>query len=512
MAPESRETGAAPPRDVDVGEPPADLTSVVLAGVAWKIATRIVSGTTRVVLIVVLTRLLTPEDYGIAGMALLVTSFALLFTDPALGAALVQRPTIDERDRSTVFWLAAGIGVVLTLVGVASAGLVADFFDESEVRDLVVVSSFCLLAASLSIVHRALLARRLAYRRLEIGEMASLVAGAAAAVAVAAAGYGPWAVVANFVVYTVAGTILVWALLDWHPRATFSMSSVRSMGGFSARIFSATLLGWGNQNLDTALVGRFLGAAALGTYSLAYSAMLLPTTLLGRPLRHALAPAYARIQDDRQRLERAWLRSKRITSALEIPALLALVVLAPDLVPVVFGDRWEDAVVPLQLLCVGGVANSLGTLNWSLLQASGEAGVVLRVTLLSSALTWTAFAGGLHWGIVGVAGFYAAARWLFVLPATWLTTRAVSFGFRPALRAGTEALAASLVASAVGVGARELLVELDVAAFLRIVLVSAAMLTAYAAAIFVIAPILVRDLKDVLRRRVDDAALPGQPA
>ena len=510
MAPESRATSALPPGDVDTGEAPPNLAGTVIGGVAWKLSSRAVSGVTHLVVIVVLARLLTPTDYGIAGMALLVTSFAFIFTDPALGAALVQRPTIDERDRSTVFWLATAIGTVLTILGVLLSGFVADFFDQEQVRDLVIVSSLCLGLTSLSVVHRALLTRRLAYRALEVRDMVATVAGAAVSIGVAAAGFGPWAIVANLLVYVLVGTILVWAFLDWRPRAIFSVSSARKLGGFSAKITSAAVFDWGSLNLDTALVGRYLGAASLGAYSLAYNAMRLPVNYLGRPLFQALSPAYSRIQEDRTRLERVWLQTKRVSIAIIAPALLVLIVVAPDFVPVVLGDQWGDAVVPLQILCIGGLANTLTSLHWSVLQACGEAGVLLRVTVLSAAVTWTAFAAGLHWGIVGVACFYAVAKWLLVAPSTWLTTRAVAFRFWPTLRAGRETVPGALVAVIVGLATRQLLLEFEAAALVRLVLVSAAMLLGYGATIMAVAPGLVRDVRDVVRRRGNARAPTGQ--
>ena len=120
------------PSDIDYAPPPADLTGAVVSGVLWKAATRGVSLATRVATVVVLARLLTPTEYGVAGMAIVVASFAALLTDPALGAALVQRPAIDERDRSTVFWLAVGIGGFLTVLGIAVSPLVADFFGQGR--------------------------------------------------------------------------------------------------------------------------------------------------------------------------------------------------------------------------------------------------------------------------------------------------------------------------------------------------------------------------------------------
>jgi O-antigen/teichoic acid export membrane protein len=491
-----------PPRPgVDEGRPPADLTGAVLSGVFWKATTRGVTTVTRIVVVLLLARLLTPTDYGIAGMALVVASFAGILADPALGAALVQRPTIDERDRSTIFWLAVGIGATLTVLGLVLSPLVADFFGEPQVRELFAVASLCFVVISLSVAHRALLTRKLAYRKLEIREMVSVVAGGIVAVAVAFAGLGPWAIISNFATYCVVSTVLVWLLLDWRPKLLFSRDSVRNLGGFSAKVFGATLLSWGNSNLDNVLVGRVLGAPALGAYSLAYNTTQMPVEIVGETVQKAVTPAYSRIQREKERLERAWLRNKRMAVALIAPALMTLAVVAPDLVQVLYGDKWDAAVTPLRLICIAAIAISLGALNWSVLQARGEGGMLLRISLLTSSVTWLAFVAGLAWGIVGVAAFYAGARWLLVAPTTWLTTRALSFDFRAGLWAGLGILPIAAGAAVVALAGRELLLETDVPAVVRLVVVAVVMLLCYFGLLLVFARPLVRDVWHVLRSR-----------
>jgi O-antigen/teichoic acid export membrane protein len=498
------------PSDVDYGLPPADLTGAVVSGVFWKATTRGVAITTRIATVVVLARLLTPTEYGIAGMATVIASFAMMFTDPALGAALVQRPTIDERDRSTVFWIAVAIGGSLTVLGLAMSPLVADFFGEPQVQELFAVASLCFVVMGLSVAHRALLTRRLAYRSLEVREMLSLVTGATVAIAVALAGFGPWAIIWNFVAYCAMSTVLVWLLLDWRPRFTFSSGSARNLGGFSLKIFSATLLSWGNANLGNVLVGRFLGAPALGAYSLAYNASQVPVTLFSETLLRALSPAYSRIQREKDRLERAWLRNKRMSVALVAPTLMSLIVVAPDFVHVLFGEKWDEAVAPLRLLCLATIAHSLGALNWSVLQARGEAGTLLRVLLLTSAVTWLGFAVGLKWGIVGVAACYAVARWVLVVPTTWMTTRALSFEFWAGLRAGAGILPIAALAAAVGFGTRELLLETALPVAARLVLVGLVIFVVYVALLVVLARSFVRDVWQVLTRpRQRDEASSG---
>jgi O-antigen/teichoic acid export membrane protein len=487
--------------EVDHGKPPVDLTSTVVSGVRWKSLTRVVAVATRVIMVVVLARLLTPTEYGIAGMALVAASFGLLFTDPALGAALIQRPAIDERDRSTVFWLAGGIGLLLTVLGVALSGLIADFFGEGQVQELFAVCSLCFVVVSLSVAPRALLARRLAYRSLEIRDMVSIVAGGVAAVGVALAGFGAWAVVMNLVASTLVSTALVWILVDWRPHATFSRESARNLGAFSGRVFSASALSWGDLNLDKALVGRYLGAEALGPYSLAFAAMLLPQTTLGRPFNEVLSPAFSRIQGDAERLERAWLRSKRLSVAVVAPAVLALVVLAPDFVPVVFGAQWDDAILPLQLLCIGGVAASLVNLHWAVLLARGEGSTLLRLTFWSSLVRWAAVLVGLPWGIVGVAASYAGVRWLLVVPSTWFTTSAVSFRFWPALRAGTGMLPAAIAAAAAGFAVRQLLLQTSTPQAARLVITAGAILASYLGIVLATTPSVIREMLRIFRTR-----------
>jgi O-antigen/teichoic acid export membrane protein len=501
MASKSREANAPTGQDVDIGAPPDDLTGAVLSGVLWKSMSRGVTLATRIVVIAVLARILTPGDYGVAGMALVVMSFAAIFTDPALGAALIQRPEIDERDRSTVFWTATGIGATLTVLSIAFSPLVARFFGEPEVRNLFAVASLVLVVTSLSVAHRALLTRQLAYRGLEIRETVSIVTGGVVAICVALAGFGPWAIVSNALAYSVMSTVLAWLLLDWRPRAVYSRASIRRLGAFSSRIFGAMMLAWGNQNLDNALIGRVLGAAALGAYALAYNTMMLPVGLVAGTLHQALTPAYSRIQHDKERLERVWLHNKRLSVAIVAPALMCLAVVAPDFVHVLVGDQWGAAVVPLQILCVGAVATSLGALNWSVLQARGEGKALLRLQVLSSAVTWIAFVAGLPWGIVGVAAFYAAARWLLVVPAAWFTARGVSFDFGATLRAGTAMIPLALGAALVALGTRELLVEAGVPPVLRLVAVGLVMAVAYIGLVRLVIPSLVEEILQIARRR-----------
>jgi O-antigen/teichoic acid export membrane protein len=452
-------------------------------------------------MIVILARLLTPDDFGVAAMALVATTIVSLFADPALAVTLIQRPTITERDRSTVFWVTFAVGGLATVVGVAISPLVANFFGEPQVTALFAATSLTFTVVALGATQRALLARKLDFRGLQLREIGSALIGFVAAIALAVGGFGPWAVVGNTIVAAVASTVLLWFLTPWRPHFMFSRQSFRELGSFGGQLFLARMFTWANTNADNLLVGRFLGPAALGFYALAYNVMFLPMTRLAVPLQAVLSPAYSRMQHDVERLEAAWLKSYRIIVGLLAPGFFGIMVVAPDLIPVAFGSKWEEAVHPLQLLCLAGAAHAVVTLDWAILQARGKGGTLLRLYGFVAIVSVASFVIGLQFGIVGVAAAYAIAKWLLFLPDTWITTRGVSFRFWPAVRASAGPLPLALAAAAVSFLLREALVAADVIPFARLLLVGGVMLLVYVGLVLAVAPETVGEARRALRRR-----------
>ena len=477
-----------------------DIAGAIATGIRWNALSQVLGEVTRVVLALVLARRLTPADYGLAGMATVSVSFASLFTDPALGTALVQRRRISEDDRSTVFWTTAGVGAIVALIGVLLSGYVADLFGRHEVKNLFMVLCAGLFVASLGVTQLALLTRSLAYRSLEIRGIIASVVGAAAAIVVAFAGFGAWAIITNWLVVTTLSTILVWLLSRWRPRAVFSRASLSDLGSFGLKVFGARIFSWGNSNMDNVLVGRYLGAAPLGAYALAYNVMYVPITRISSPLTRILSAAYARMQHDPERLQNAWLRGRSILSALLLPAFAIVIVVAPDLVPVAFGAKWHNAITPLQLLTAAGLARTLVATNWALLTALDRPGTVLRVQAIASVIIVGSFVAGLPFGIVGVAGFYAAARTLLAFVDTAMTTRATGYPFLRSLRAGAEPLPVALAAGALGLGLRLLLVHEHIPAAARLVTVTAGIAVSYLAMLYLTSPRMVAEAIAMLRR------------
>ena len=284
------------------------------------------------------------------------------------------------------------------------------------------------------------------------------------------------------------------------------------MGVFGLKLTGTRLLNYANLNTDNTLVGRFLGASSLGIYGISYNIMFTPLSRINLPIYGVVAPALARLQHDPERLKAAWLRSKRLTATLLNPAFFAILVVAPDLVRVILPAKWLPAVPVIRLLCLAGLGHSLIALNSTILQARGHAGTVLRLGIFTSVVTLTAFASGLPWGILGVAGFFAAAKWLLVLPDTWITTRRAEVPLHSALWASGAMLPFGLASAAAGYGLQQLLVNAGAPAVVRLVVAGAAVFVIYAGLIYAFVPSFVREVRGVLsRRRAGAEAPPDAP-
>jgi PST family polysaccharide transporter len=233
-------------------------------------------------------------------------------------------------------------------------------------------------------------------------------------------------------------------------------------------MFGARLLSYANINADNLLIGRSLGAAALGTYAIAYNVMFAPLARLTSPIQAVMIPAFARLQDDVPRLGHAWLRGARLTAFVSIPAFLGMAAVAPDFVPVVLGTRWTEAVPVLQLLCIAGIFQSVEALQWSVLQSCGRAGTLLRYTAVSTFVNVSAFVVGLHWGITGVAAGFVIARAIMVPVITRITCGVVGLRLSGYIRTHATVLQAAGAMLGIVLAARLGLADAGVPAIVRL--------------------------------------------
>lgn len=477
------------------------LGALVRTGLRWKFMSQGTVQVFRIVFGVLLARLLSPHDYGLAGMVLVLSGIALAFSDLGLGAALVQRRALTERDRSTAFWAGIAAGLLLTLIGLALSGPAASFYGESRVRGLFAAFSLTFLITSIGTTQRAMLTREMNFRSLELRAMAGTLAGGIVGVTFAALGYGPWAIIFQQLAIASCSTTMLWLASPWRPRLVFSLQSLRSMGGFSGNVLAQRLLYYAHENAGSLLIGRFLGAAALGAFTVAYNVILTPFSRVCVPIAEVLFPAFSRLQDQRERLAESWLRATRLVGAVSIAPMLGLLVVAPDFVHVVLGHRWDPAVPVIQILCWVGLQQALQSLNASAMLALNRARTLFRYTVFFFLAHLAAFAIGLQWGIVGVAACYAVSTTLVEPLYFWLTARAVGVSPWVVVRALSGVAQASTAMFITVFAGRELLLYAGTTPIERLALLVPLGAVLFGAACVWRAPEVVDEVREMRRRR-----------
>lgn len=356
----------------------------------------------------VLARLLTPSDYGLIGMVMVVVQFAAMFKDAGLAMATVQRETISHEQISTLFWINVLISGFLGLCVLASAPLVARFYGKPELTAVTAVLSLSFLVTGLTIQHQALLRRHMQFGTLAVIHIATYVANLVVTVLMALAGLRYWALVGGTLVTALSGTLLTLFFCPWMPGRMHKGTGVRSMLKFGGHLTGFNFVNYFSRNADNILIGKFIGADALGLYAKAYSLLMLPITQINIPLTSVAVPAFSRLQNDPNRLRSYYRRGLTLACLLGMPVVAFSFVKADEIVAIALGPRWTESARIFRILAVAafiGTTNGAGS-GWIFVAMGNVRRQFLtsipRVIVLSAA-----FVVGLRWGAVGVAAAFS---------------------------------------------------------------------------------------------------------
>jgi O-antigen/teichoic acid export membrane protein len=395
-------------------EAPSHLEHSVRAGVAWKFAGQLGVQSTRLVTVVILARLLDPADYGAAAIAVVIASFAPTLGDFGMGSALVQTTAATQAVRSTAFWGSAAFGVGMSVLFVLFAKPVGRFLDDPGIGTMAAVGGLTLAIYSLGSTSQAMFMRAMNFRTLELRYLLGLAVASAVAIVAAAAGLGAWALVIQQVVLITGVTAALWWHTDWHPTLEFSREVFRQLFSFAVRLGGARCARLLELLVLSLLIGRLVGVPDLGTWAFSMSTVIVPLTVIAIPIAEVLFAAFSRLQGERERIAALWLDSIGLLAAVILPLLAGLVIVAPELIPLVFGSQWDVAVPVIQILSIYVMIRTLQSWNSVVLDAAGRPHITFWTQAAALCLTPVAVVVGAQWGIEGVAICFVVAQLIAV--------------------------------------------------------------------------------------------------
>jgi PST family polysaccharide transporter len=440
----------SPERELGVEHLTADLGRRSRRGGAVLMAAQLVRVLGQLATLVVLARLLPPGAFGLLAMVAAIGAVLDLVKDFGLSAATIQKPDISHAQVSALFWINALSGAGLALGLFAAAPLLAHFYAQPDLEAVTRWLALAFLASGLTVQHWALLRRQMRFITIAGMETTADLAGFAAAIGLAVAGAGYWALVVQRLTAPLLLMVASWVVCRWRPSPPARTAGLPPLLGFGASVTGSGLAIAFSRSIDQILIGWLWGPAVLGLYERTTRLLFLPINTLNAPVYAAAMPALSRLIDDPPRYRSMFGQVMQKLGLLTMPTFALAAVTADWIVEILLGPAWLQAIPLVALFSLAATCLPLVLAAGLLYMTQARTREMLRGTAIDSGLCLAAILVGLHWGVVGVAAGLAAAAMLLRMPmAFWLATRRgpVSLGqiWRAIAPPATAALAVLVV-------------------------------------------------------------------
>jgi O-antigen/teichoic acid export membrane protein len=366
--------------------------------------------------VAILARLLEPADFGLVAMVAVFTGLLGALRDGGLSMATVQRESITHEQVSNLFWINCGLGACLTLVSAASAPLLARAYGQPELVAICLALSISFFVTSPAVQPDALMRRRMRFKELMAIDVAAQTAGIGAAIGIALAGFGYWALVSMPLVTALVQSAATVAICGWRPGPPRRGTGVRSLLRFGGYVLGGNAIQSLSSNTTPALIGYLAGPAALGLFTRAKTLADLPSGQVLVPIMIPAQSAFARIAGEPERFRRAALSLLRKTCAASMIMAVLLIVSADAVVRFFLGSGWDGAVPLFRLLAVFILVEPMATIVAILMIAVGRADKVLHWKLISFLIIVASALAGTHWGLFGIVAGFALSGLLVRMP------------------------------------------------------------------------------------------------
>jgi lipopolysaccharide exporter len=381
------------------------LRNKTISGAKWSAMATVIIISLGLIQMTVLARIIDSHQFGLLTVALVIIALADTLSDFGIANSIIQRKEISNLELTTLYWLNVGLGLVVCVAMFLLGDVIADALNNPDLAPLIKTLAFAFVVIPHGQQFRALMQKELEFSKIGSIETFSVLAGFTFTVVTAQ--YWPVAMTAiwGYLVNSLVRTALFgfFGRKIYRPGLHFSLASVASNLRFGAWLTADSLINYVNTNLSTLVLARILGASVAGGYNLAYNVAVVPPMKLNPIITRVLFPAFAKIQDDIDKLRVNFYKLLSVVGIINFPALLGLMVVANNFVPLVFGEKWVSIIPILQLLCVVGLLRSIGNPIGSLLMAKARVDISFKFNVFKTFLFIPAIIVGGHMaGALGV--------------------------------------------------------------------------------------------------------------
>lgn len=392
-----------------------NLKTKVVTGLGWIAGANFLGQIITWAITIVVMRILSPADYGLLAMSSVFVAFLAMMASAGLGPAIVQATEISDIKLRQLFGFIIALNVSLFLLLFMAAPLIANFFEESRLVDIVRVLSLQFVILSFAVIPESLLGRELNFKMRAMVDLFANVAGGVLTLLLAISEYGVWSLVAGTMLSVAVRTIGVNVFAPYIRWPDWSLRGIGSLIVFGGNVTAARVLWFFYSQADMFIAGKLLGKEALGFYSVAMHLASLPVQKISGILNQVAFPAFSQIKDDPNLVATHVLKAVRILSFFAFPVLWGVSSVAPELVRLLLGANWEPAIFPLQVLPAIMPLRMISNFLPSAVDSVGRPDISMKNLVVASIVLPIAFFIGSHWGVQGLC-----LAWLIGFPLVFL--------------------------------------------------------------------------------------------
>lgn len=405
-----------------------------LKGTIWSSVERFSVQGIAFVVMIIMARILTPEDYGLVGMVTIFIAVSQSLVDSGFSQALIRKQDRTETDNSTVFFFNIAVGLFLYLILFLCAPLIARFYDQPLLTPLTRLISLSVLINSFVVVQRALLTVKIDFKTQAKASLSAAIIAGAVGITMAYTGFGVWAIVWYQLVNLAVNVGLLWVFSRWRPRLLYSWASFRELFSFGSKLALSGIIDTLYNNIYLIVIGKVFKASDLGYYTRSSQFAQFPSSNLSAIMQRVTFPVLCTIQDDDDRLRSVYRRFLRLSAFVVFPLMCGLAGVSYPFIRLILGEKWLFSAELLQIICLSMMWYPVHAINLNLLQVKGRSDLFLRLEIVKKCLGVAVLCATVPLGLVAMCWGSLLSSILCLVINTHYTGKLIQVGFLMQMR------------------------------------------------------------------------------
>lgn len=411
----------------------SELKNKGLKSSAWNFLNLLTNQLRNFIVTLILARLLTPADFGLVSMAMVLNSILDFIVDFGFSSAIIRKEQVTETETSTVFWLNIIIGGICSLLVFCCAPLFSWFYEMPQLESVVRVTSWSFLISSFGTLQTALFQRMLNFRIPFKAKLISSIVSGLLGITLAICGFGVWALVFSNLSGWLLYSIAIWMMSTWRPQLVFKPREVVDMISFGWKMTLSTFINRIFRQMDTLIIGKIYSAASLGLFNRAQSLNNLVIDYSFSSIRSVMLPSLSKLQNDGEALRYSVLKLLNVISFLTFLFAGLVYICADDLILLLYGNQWEGAIEIFQILGLFSISMCLPVVFDTVMTVANRMNMYLWCSILRSSLLIFAIPFGIYYGLMAYVWAISIIGIIKLVPTLFTTRSCIGLSIKSQL-------------------------------------------------------------------------------